>query len=194
MDLLIGPRGARRRLQAWERRPFWPAAKRGPDDGCRRDRFRREVAVEPAGEPVPGGPFQRAAESILRYQVFPPRVIRPVLRRSPVEIGDTVGILFRCPGPVRLFFAARVIDRFDRVEDGVARCGFTYRTLVGHPELGEETFSVDKDLATGVVVVELASWSRPGTRLARIGKPLMRRLQVRASEAALDHLASIARS
>ena len=192
MDLLFGPRGARRRLAQWEQRPFWPAAERGPDGRCRRDRFRRDVASEPPGEPAAHGAFRRAAESVLRYQVFPPSLIRPVLRRSPVEVGDTVGILYRAAGPVRLFFAARVIDRFDRVEDGVARCGFTYRTLVGHPEIGEETFAVEKDLATGVVAVELASWSRPGTRLARVGAPVMRRLQVRANEAALDHLASVA--
>ena len=190
MDLLIGPRGARRRLARWEARPFWPAAGRGPDDRCRRDRFRREVGREPPGAPVADGPFRRAAEAILRYQVFPPSLIRPVLRRSPVEVGDTVGILYR---PLRLFFAARVVDRFDRADGSVAHAGFTYRTLVGHPELGEETFSVDKDLATGVVSVELASWSRPGTRLARIGEPLIRRLQVGANRAALVHLRSIAR-
>ena len=188
MDVLLGGRGARRRLARWEARPFWPAAERGPDERCRRDRFRREVGREPPGPPQADGPFRRAAEAILRYQVFPPALIRPVLRRSPVEVGDTVGILYRAPGPVRLFFGARVIDRFDRIEGGVARAGFTYRTLVGHPELGEETFAVDKDLTSGVVSVELASWSRPGTRLARIGAPLMRRLQVRASLRALDHL------
>jgi uncharacterized protein (UPF0548 family) len=188
VDLLIGPRGARRRLARWEERPFWPEAERGPDDRCRRDRFRREVGREAPGAPAADGPFRRAAEAILRYQVFPPSLIRPVLRRSPVEVGDTVGILYRAAGPLRLFFAARVIDRFERAEDGVARAGFTYRTLVGHPELGEETFAVDKDLATGVVSVELASWSRPGTRLARIGAPLMRRLQVSANRRALVHL------
>ena len=189
MDLLLGVRGARRRLARWESRPFWPAAERGPDDRCLRDRFRRDVGREPPGAPLADGPFRRAAEAILRYEVFPPSLIRPVLRRSPVDVGDTVGIFYR---PLRLFFAARVIERFDGAGDGVARAGFTYRTLVGHPELGEETFSVEKDLTTGVVSVELASWSRPGTRLARIGASLMRRVQVRANRRALDHLASAA--
>jgi uncharacterized protein (UPF0548 family) len=192
VDVLLGGRGARRRLARWETRPFWPAAEHGPDARSRRDRFRREVGREQPGPPAAGGPFRLAAEAILRYRVFPPSLIRPVLLRSPVDVGDTVGILYRAAGPVRLFFAARVIDRFDGLLGGVARAGFTYRTLVGHPELGEETFSVEKDLATGVVSVELASWSRPGTRLARAGAPVMRHLQVRANHRALDHLASVA--
>lgn len=195
MELHIGARGrARRRLTRWEARPFWPAIAEGPSAGDARDRFRREVATEAPGPPEPHGPFRRVAEAILRYDVFPPAVIRPVLRRSPLEVGHTVGILYRAMGPVKLFFAARVVDRFDRVEGGVARAGFTYRTLIGHPELGEETFSVEKDLATGVVTVALESWSRPGTRLARLGKPLVRRLQVRANNAALDHLAGVAQA
>ena len=50
----------------------------------------------------------------------------------------------------------------DKRIDGVWHTGFKYRTLTGHPELGEETFSVEKDLATGSVVAALRSWSRAG--------------------------------
>jgi uncharacterized protein (UPF0548 family) len=92
-----------------------------------------------------------------------------------------------------LFFAARVVDRFDGPDGGLWRTGFTYRTLAGHPELGEETFSVEKDLATGRVRVALRSWSRPGTWFTRLGRPAMRRLQRFANAAALDHLEAAAR-
>jgi uncharacterized protein (UPF0548 family) len=132
-------------------------------------------------------------EAILAFRVFPPRTVTPVLRRQPVDVGDTVGICYHSVPGLDLFFAARVVRRFDELVDGTWQAGFTYRTLVGHPELGEETFSVQKDAATGRVVVALRSWSRPGTFLARAMGPLTRRWQVKASHAAADHLAAAAR-
>jgi uncharacterized protein (UPF0548 family) len=73
------------------------------------------------------------------------------------------------------------------------RTGFTYRTLVGHPELGEETFSAEKELESGRVRASLRAWSRPGTALARAFAPIARRLQLHASARALDHLERLAR-
>jgi uncharacterized protein (UPF0548 family) len=180
-------------IEMWESRPFWPGSDRGPGPGDRCDDFERKIAVEAPGAPVPGGPFERAARAILSYRVFPPELIEGVLRRTPVEVGDTVGIRYHAPLGADLFFAARVVARFvDRREGALNATGFTYRTLVGHPELGEETFAVEKDVDTGNVYAALRSWSRPGTRLARAGAPLLRRIQVRANERALDHLERVA--
>jgi uncharacterized protein (UPF0548 family) len=188
VDILVGPAD----LARWERRPIWPAVLAGPRPGDARDCFGREVAVEPPGPPVAGGAFERALTAILRYDVFPPELVQGVLRRTPVEPGDTVGIRYRGFPAVDLFFAARVIDRFEGERDRMWRGGFTYRTLVGHPELGEETFSAWKEPASGRVGVELRSWSRPGTRLARAAAPLVRRVQVAANRAALGHLGRVA--
>src|SRR5205807_7251921 len=77
---------------------------------------------------------------------------------------------------------------FDGPAGGVWRAGFTFRTLRGHPELGEETFYVEKDAASGAVRVGLRSWSRPGLWLTRLMSPYTRWVQVRACHAALDHL------
>jgi len=109
-----------------------------------------------------------------------------------VQIDDTVGVLYRMVPGLCVFFAARVVDTFDGEIDGLWRTGFTYRTLIGHPEYGQETFSVEKNLATGDVMVALRSWSRPGTWLARLTSPLVRLMQVRASRAALRHIESAA--
>jgi uncharacterized protein (UPF0548 family) len=192
MDIVAGR--AHADLARWEGRPFWPGIAGGPRRGDARDCLRRDVAVEPAGSPVAGGPFERVAAAILRYEVFPRALVEGVLRRAPVEPGDTVGIRYKGFRVAHLFFAARVVDRFRSEAGGVLREGFTYRTLVGHPELGEETFCAEKVLATGQVAVELRSWSRPGTRLARLAAPVVRRVQIAAGRAALDHLAAIARS
>jgi uncharacterized protein (UPF0548 family) len=97
------------------------------------------------------------------------------------------------PG-IDLLFGARVIATFDKQAAGNWRTGFTYQTLQGHPELGEETFQVEKDLASGRVTVSLRSWSRFGLWLTRLAYPYTRRVQVRAGHAALDHLATLATS
>jgi len=112
-------------------------------------------------------------------------VVSPVLLRSPIQVGDTVGIQYHFLPGLDLFFAARVLDCFDGPRDGVWRTGFMYRTLVGHPELGDETFSVEKDMAAGTVVAALRSWSRPGTGLTRLAAPFTRYAQIRANRAAL---------
>jgi hypothetical protein len=179
-------------LARWEARPFWPAIAAGPRRDDARDHLRRDVGLEAPGPPVAGGAFERVAAAILRYEVFPPDLVEGVLRRAPVEPGDTVGIRYKGLRIADVFFAARVVDRFRRLTGGVVSEGFTYRTLVGHPELGEETFSVAKQIASGRVSVELRSWSRPGTRLARLAAPIVRRLQTAAGRAALDHLGRIA--
>lgn len=177
------------RLERWEGRAFHPMARR---PGDRDDVYQRDLAPEAPGEPGPG--FGRVAAAIRAYSIFPPSLVEAVTRRS-IELGDTVGIHYRGFRVVRLFFAARVIDVFDGPGDGLGagwwRAGFRYRTLLGHPELGEETFAVEKELATGRVRVVLRSWSRPGTCLARTFGPIVRRAQVHASHRALDHLAAI---
>jgi uncharacterized protein (UPF0548 family) len=189
LQIVVPALGGAPDLESWEKRPFWPGVENGPGEGDRRDAYEREVGVEGPWAPEPGGVHRRAAEAILRYDIFPPRLVRPALRREPVRVGDTVGIRYHLAPGIELFFAARVVSCFDEEVGGVWRTGFTYRTLVGHPEYGEETFSAEKDLATGRVIVALRSWSRPGTVLARMFAPWVRRQQVRASHAALAHLA-----
>jgi uncharacterized protein (UPF0548 family) len=180
-------------LDEWEKRPLWPGVENGPTPGARRDEYERDVDTETPGAPEPDGPHRRAATAIMKYSIFPSHFVRPVLRREPVQVGDTVGICYHQVPGIDLFFAARVIVCFDEEKGGVWRTGFTYRTLIGHPELGEETFSVEKDMTTGRVIVALRSWSRPGTVLAMLCPPWVRRQQVRASYAALAHLVENAR-
>jgi uncharacterized protein (UPF0548 family) len=194
LQVVVPALGETSHLDGWEKRPLWPGVEDGPGPRDRRDAYEREIGVEPPGPPELAGVHRRAAAAILRYDIFPPRLVRPVLRRAPVQVGDTVGIAYRAAPGVELLFAARVVACFDEERGGVWRTGFTYRTLVGHPEYGEETFSVEKDLATGRVIVALRSWSRPGTVLAMLLPPWVRRQQVRASAAAVAHLAEVARS
>jgi len=70
-------------------------------------RYERVVATEPPGPPVGSGPHRRVAAAILAYDIFPPSVGRGVIARSPVEVGDTVGLRYRLAGGLEMFFASR---------------------------------------------------------------------------------------
>jgi uncharacterized protein (UPF0548 family) len=190
MDFLLP--GQRERLDRWSSRRFSRGSESGPTPRDLRLNFERHVGSEQPGPPLADGPHARVAGAILCYRVFPQSIVRGVLARSPVEPGDTVGISYQLFGGLRLFFACRVVATQDADDGQIWRTGFTYRTLAGHPELGEESFLVEKDLVAGTVRVALRSWSRAGTWLARIGSPVMRLAQRRASEGALDCLASVA--
>jgi uncharacterized protein (UPF0548 family) len=192
MQLIWRFLGGKPRLEDWLTRPCSPTVEQGPRANDRRDCSERVVAVESVGEPEPGGPHRRVAQAIFAYEVFPPTLVSPILGRSPLQAGDTVGILYHFLPGLDLFCGARVLACFDEARDGIWHTGFQYRTLVGHPELGEETFSVEKDMATGTVVAALRSWSRPGTWLTWLAAPCTRHAQVRANHAALAHLASLA--
>ena len=172
--------------------PLTPGVGAGPGPGDWQDSYERVMAQEAPGAPERNGPFDVLEKAILGYEIFPPSLVSGVLRRNPVQLGDTYGICYHALPGVDFFFGGRVIDVFRAEPEGVWRAGFTFRTVVGHPELGEETFWVEKDKTTGVVRAGLRSWSRPGTWWTRLGKPFTRRVQVRACYAALDNLQRIA--
>jgi hypothetical protein len=188
MQWLFG-RSANNDLASWQQRPFTPDVELGPRPRDNRDAHERVVGHEPPGPPQ--AIARRLADAILRFDVFPPTLATGILARSPVEVGDVVGLRYHFVPGLDIVFAARVYDRFEEEADGHWRCGFRYRTLVGHPECGEETFMVEKNLTTGTITVALRSWSRPGTWLAWIAYPIVRRLQLRAGRSALDHLQSL---
>ena len=79
----------------------------------------------------------------------------------------------------RWWIAAPV--RVVEVVDAAAVRGFSYGTLPGHPERGEERFivSIDDD---GVVSAEISAFSRPGRWFTRLAGPVGRHLQARTTE------------
>ena len=185
--------GQQPRLETQDSLPFSPGVEQGPRPGDWRDAYERVVAHESPGEPEPAGPYHRLARAVRAYEIFPPWLVSGALRRAPIEAGDAYGICYHFLPGVDLFFGGRATASFDGPADGVWRAGFTFRTLQGHPELGEETFYVEKDTASGAVKVGLRSWSRPGLWLTRLAGPYTRWVQVRACHAALDHLEKTAR-
>lgn len=183
--------GARPKLNTWAARSFSAGSEDGPQPGDCRDNHERHVGDEPSGPPLPHGPFRRLATAIFSFDVFRD-VAAGVVAKAPIDVGDTVGVCYRLVPGCRIFFAARAYARFDDLDGERWRAGFSYRTLRGHPICGEETFCVEKNLATGRITVALRSWSRPVHWLTRVGYPLARRWQLQAARKALDHLQAIA--
>ncbi|MGP3952438.1 DUF1990 family protein [Streptomyces sp. 7N604] len=102
-----------------------------------------------------------------------------VYPQSPPVTGATALVVVRPPGPrlpglrlPRLVVPCRVVA----VVAGEDRAGFAYGTLPGHPECGEEAFTVVRD-GQGTVWFEVTAFSRPATWYTRLGGPAGRLIQ-----------------
>ena len=60
-----------------------------------------------------------------------------------------------------------------RVVEEPQRRGFTYGTLPGHPEAGEERFLLEH-LNDGRILFTITAFSRPASTLAKLGGPISR--------------------
>jgi uncharacterized protein (UPF0548 family) len=102
------------------------------------------------------------AHRVLGVQVLP--------RQTEIRPGATV--IVACGIVVTLAAPCRVVD----VVDVPRRWGFAYGTLPGHPEQGEEAFTVtmaDDDS----VHFEVVAFSRPAATLVRLAGPIGRNIQ-----------------
>ena len=95
---------------------------------------------------------------------------------APIEEGTTVAVITSA-GPLRVLAACRIV----RVVDDPHRFGFAYGTLPSHPEEGEEHFVVTR-AADGAVRFDVVAFSRPHDRLTKLGGPIPRRMQARATQ------------
>ncbi len=98
-----------------------------------------------------------------------------VVPGQEVRDGAVFALVLRLPFGGFATAAGRVI--YVVAEPG--RSGFAYGTLPGHPERGEESFLVVR--RDGRLWFEITAFSRPRHWLARIGWPVTRALQVRAT-------------
>jgi uncharacterized protein (UPF0548 family) len=130
--------------------------------------------------------FERAAAAVLDWRAQ--RSVGFVVRADgPASKPGTVVVL--TAGLPRLGYElpCRVVEART---DGDER-GFSYGTLAGHPESGEERFTV-RLLPDGTVVYEIRVFFRLATRAARLGGPvslLLQRLGTRRYLAAIGRAA-----
>ena len=178
-------------LAKWKGRSIHPLAPRDKVPHPYHDRKVVTMAVEEMGEPEFGGPFETLETEVLSYRVFGLDIGPSLVERTPLQVGDTIGLRYKLLPFLHCFFASRVTEVFHRepTEDGGIRSGFVYQTLTGHPELGEEIFEVKKT-ASGAVIFRLEAWSRPRAWYVKLLTPVARWIQKKAAASAFRNLES----
>ena len=153
----------------------------GPELPRRYTHTRRSVSL--GGEP---SVFHRASGALRRWEMHLDagfRVVtdgRPLAPETTVIVAKGLGLI-TAMAPCRVVY---VIDESDRF-------GFGYGTLPGHPEAGEEAFIVNR-AQDGDVSFIVVAFSRPQELLVRLGGPISRLAQRRATAAYLRAMRDIA--
>ena len=121
--------------------------------------------------------FADAVAALRHWQMFDLGWLKLFPADAPIEVGVTVCVCVRHFGLWSLN-ACRIVYLVD--EDGpVKRDGFAYGTLAAHAERGEERFTVEWHREDDAVWYDILAYSQPRHRLARLARPLARRLQKR---------------
>jgi uncharacterized protein (UPF0548 family) len=128
--------------------------------------------------------FVVACAALRAWQLHRGQGFRVAPADPPLAVGTEVVTAVPLAGPVHVLAACRVVGVVDEPD----RLGFAYGTLAVHPASGEEAFVVTRT-SEGEVVGEVTAFSRPRHPLVRLGGPVARRQQARATEGYLDALA-----
>lgn len=95
------------------------------------------------------------------------------VRAADVPLREGTVVLMRWTlGPFTVSIPCRVVE----VVNEPGRRGFTYGTLLGHPESGEEQFLLEEQ-DDGGIRLTVSAFSRPASRLARLCGPAGRSAQ-----------------
>ncbi|HWJ11630.1 MAG TPA: DUF1990 domain-containing protein [Nocardioides sp.] len=106
-----------------------------------------------------------AADDLLSWRVHERAGLR-VRASGPAVEGAVVEMRLGL-GPAAVRIPCRVVAVVAEPD----RRGFSYGTLPGHPERGEEQFLLER-AADGSLRFTVSAFSRPATRLARLGGPV----------------------
>lgn len=115
--------------------------------------------------------FDAAADDLLSWRLHERSGLRVWASDVPLRAGTVVRMRLGL-GRVALSIPCRVVYVVD--EEDLR--GFAYGTLPGHPEAGEERFEVRRH-DDGSIELTISAFSRPASRLARLGGPISRTVQ-----------------
>lgn len=115
--------------------------------------------------------FEGASTDLFMWRLHARAGLRVQVSESPLRQG-TVALMHLGLGPASIRIPCRVVY----VIDEPTLRGFAYGTLRGHPESGEERFVLEQH-SDGTITMAITAFSRPASRLARVGGPLIRRVQ-----------------
>ncbi|MCW2777692.1 MAG: hypothetical protein JWN17_1417, partial [Frankiales bacterium] len=133
------------------------------DDGWTFDDYCRALPSEPPGDPVAGGPWEKACALVRDYEFADPSIIRAVFLPDSELAGRDMLLQGRFLF-LRFLLGVRVSAVVDETvqEDGhtLRVWGWCYRTLSGHLEAGEMCYRVVKVLETGEVQFRVCRYVR----------------------------------
>lgn len=162
MELLDPATASRLKAEHLTYRRAGPDASQPPTDGSHR--FSRTVELRRSG-------LDRAAADLLGWRVHEKAGLRVAASAPRAAVGEVV-LMRLGPGPASIRIPCRVVEVVDEPD----RRGFSYGTLPGHPESGEERFLLER-IADDRVTFTVSAFSRPATLLARAGGPAARAFQ-----------------
>lgn len=140
--------------------------------------------------------YRKAVRALQQWRMFDMGWLSVWPQEAPLREGTTVVVLaqhfgFWSLNPARIIY---VINEQKTTTDGtIHRFGFAYGALPGHAMSGEERFLIEWNESTDDVVYEIVAYSKPRHLLARLGYPLVRRLQKRFGLASLVVMRRIVR-
>ena len=117
------------------------------------------------------GDFDGVARDLFAWRMQERAGLRVSASDVPLRRGSVV-LMRWGPGRLSVAIPCRVLD----VVDEPRRRGFTYGTLPGHPEAGEEQFVLEH-LPDDLIRFTIRAVSRPASVLARLGGPISRAAQ-----------------
>lgn len=131
--------------------------------------------------------FTAAVAGMRGWQLHRRQGFRVVPSDPPITVGTVVAV----DVPLAALHVIATC-RITWVVDEPDRFGFGYGTLPVHPESGEEAFVVERRTPGhgGDVTLAITAFSRPRHPLVRLGGPIARWQQARATQGYLDALAA----
>jgi uncharacterized protein (UPF0548 family) len=137
------------------------------------------------GEPV----FRSAIAALRRWEQFNLGWVEAWSPDTPIQPGEAVAVMGRAIS-VWWLNACRIVYVVDETGP-LSKFGFAYGTLPDHVESGEERFLIEWNRDENSVWYDILAFSRPNRFAARLGYPIVRRLQRRFAH---DSAASMVRA
>ncbi|SMB81645.1 Uncharacterized protein, UPF0548 family [Deinococcus hopiensis KR-140] len=131
--------------------------------------------------------FERARAALMAWQTHRLKWLS-LQADGPPRVGQTV-LLGAYLGPLTWLFGCRVVA----VTDSPVAYAYTYGTLPGHPECGEERFRLELH-PDQRLTFSLRAYSRPAGPLIRVVQPLATLAQRAGSKAYLQNMRRSTRS
>jgi uncharacterized protein (UPF0548 family) len=152
---------------------------------------RYSAFIRGTGYESPPQTFDRAADLLRSYRLFPPDVIEATVCWPDARVAPGAVVVQRSfIGPLAVESAVRIEDLEDDLTFAGRRVAFSAVTLRGHPLRGAETVELLMH-ETGRIELHFTSAARPAGWLARLGGPFTRWMQVRANRAALAYFRTL---